>query len=62
MDINNKILHLNCSVLISEIEDVHDYLSHPRKYLTYSNPSIDPNLRTELLKKQFIYLWFSIVH
>jgi hypothetical protein len=48
-------LHLNCSVLISEIEDVHDYLSHPRKYLTYNNPSIDPNLQTELLKK-VVYL------
>ncbi len=36
-------------------EDVFGYLSYPRKYLTYNNPSIDPNLQTELLKKA-IYL------
>lgn len=32
-------------------EDVFGYLSHPRKYLTYNNPSIDPNQQIESLKK-----------
>lgn len=36
-------------------EDVNGYLSYPRKYLTYQNPSIDPNLQVKLLKKA-VYL------
>ena len=32
-------------------EDVFGYLSGPRKYLTYNNPSIDPNAQIEQLKK-----------
>lgn len=32
-------------------EDVFGYLSHPRKYLTYANPSIDPNQQVQALKK-----------
>ena len=32
-------------------EDVFGYLSHPRQYLVYKNPSLDPNEQVETLKK-----------